>query len=227
MRRHGTRFAVAAAAAALVGLSSQLPLWTMTMRAPQYPKGLRLHAYGTGIWGDLPEINILNHYLGMPPLETPPLEVAAFPFGIALLIVLCLAAPWHRYLSRLAIAALAVTPLVILGDLQWRLYTFGHSFDPHAPIRLKPFTPPVIGSNTMWNFETSSMIGWGIVCLMLPRLFWRSVRGLLDGRPAFSNISRRRRSPKDGAGRHKGPQRFSSCCSGCPGLPPPTHCRSG
>jgi nitrous oxidase accessory protein len=168
MRRAGiTRVALAVVAAALVGLSSVLPLWCMTMKAPQYPKGLKLYAYGTGISGDLREINILNHYLGMAPLETPPLEVALFPVGVAVLIALCLAAPLHRYLSRLAIAALVSTPAAVLADLQWRLYTFGHGFDPHAPIRLKPFTPPVIGSNTMWNFETSSMIGWGIVCLLV------------------------------------------------------------
>ena len=166
MLRPATRFAAAVAAAALVGLSSQLPLWSMTMTAPQYPKGLKLYAYGTGMAGDLREINILNHYVGMPPLETPQLEIAIFPFGIALLMLLCLAAPLHRYLSRLAMVAIVVTPLVVLGDLQWRLYVFGHSFDPHAPIRLKPFTPPVIGSNTMWNFETSAMIGTGILCLI-------------------------------------------------------------
>ena len=37
----------AVAAAALVALSSQLPLWTMEMEAPQYPKGLRLEAWTT------------------------------------------------------------------------------------------------------------------------------------------------------------------------------------
>jgi nitrous oxidase accessory protein len=160
------RITGAVVAAALVAASAVLPLWTMTMRAPQYPKGLRLYAYGTGISGDLREIDILNHYLGMPPLETPQLETTLFPYGIALLIGLCLLAPLHRYLWRTALGAVAVTPLAVLGDLQWRLYTFGHSFDPHAPIRLEAFTPPVIGSNTMWNFETSAMISAGLVCLL-------------------------------------------------------------
>jgi nitrous oxidase accessory protein len=160
------RIAGAVVAAALVAASAMLPLWTMTMKAPQYPKGLRLNAYGTGISGDLREIDILNHYLGMPPLETPQVETALFLYGIALLIGLCLLAPLHRYLWRTALGAVAITPLVVLGDLQWRLYTFGHSFDPHAPIRLKAFTPPVIGTNTMWNFETSAMISAGLVCLL-------------------------------------------------------------
>src|SRR5687767_1639282 len=42
------RIGAGVAAAVLVALSAQLPLWTMTMRAPQYPGGLRLYAYGTG-----------------------------------------------------------------------------------------------------------------------------------------------------------------------------------
>ncbi len=159
------RVLAAVGAAGLVGLSTQLPLWSMTMRAPQYPKGLHLHAYGTRMVGDLRELNILNHYIGMPPIEAPALETAIFPIGIALLVALCLLAPVHRWLCRIAIVATSITPVFILGDLQWRLYTFGHSLDPHAPIRLKPFTPLVLGSSQMGNFASSSMIAGGMLCL--------------------------------------------------------------
>ena len=70
-RARAIRIVSGLAAAALVALSAQLPLWSMTMRAPQYPTGLHLHAYGTDMAGDLREINILNHYIGMPPIEAP------------------------------------------------------------------------------------------------------------------------------------------------------------
>ena len=90
------RIGAAVAAAALVALSAQLPLWTMTMRAPQYPRGLRLYAYGAGMQGDLRELNILNHYIGMPEIAAPAFETAMFPIGIALLVVMCLLAPAHR-----------------------------------------------------------------------------------------------------------------------------------
>jgi nitrous oxide reductase family maturation protein NosD len=158
-------FASALAAAALVGLSTTLPLWTLTMKAPQYPKGLRLEAFGTGMVGDLRELNILNHYIGMRPIEMPPLETALFPIGILFLVAACLAAPLHRYLRGLAVAALALTPLVILADLQRWLYVFGHSLDPHAPIRLKPFTPLVLGSSRMGNFESFGLPGTALLCL--------------------------------------------------------------
>jgi nitrous oxidase accessory protein len=160
------RSVAALGAAALVALGSQLPLWSMEMEAPQYPKGLHLHAYGTGMTGDINELNILNHYIGMPPIEAPAFETAMFPYGMMVLIALCLLSPIHRWLRRLAVFATAVTPVIILADLQYRLYVFGHTLDPKAPIRPEPFTPLVIGESTMGNFETNGMISWGFVCIV-------------------------------------------------------------
>ncbi len=165
-RSRVTGLLAAMGAAALVWVAAGQPLWTMTMRAPQYPKGLRLEAYGTGITGDLKELNILNHYIGMRPLDpAPPLETAIFPYTIAGLIVLCLAAPLHRGLRRLAVIATVATPIGILADLQWWLYTYGHSLNPKAPIRLEPFTPLVLGTSSMGNFESHAMISTGVLCL--------------------------------------------------------------
>lgn len=167
MRRGAlVRWAAALAAAGLIALSATLPLWTMTMRAPQYPKGLHLEAYGTGMEGDLRELNILNHYIGMPPIEAPAFETAIYPYSIAALVVLCLLSPLHRWLRRLAIVAASAAPLVILADLQWQLYTFGHTLNPKAPIRLEPFTPLVLGSSKMGNFVSSGMVASGFLCLV-------------------------------------------------------------
>lgn len=165
-RARVARVAAGVLAAALVALSAQLPLWSMTMRAPQYPRGLHLYAYGTALSGDVHEINILNHYIGMPPIEAPPLETALFPFGIAALVVICLLSPLHQWLRRLAIAATAAAPVMMLVDLQWRLYSFGHSLNPKAPIRLEPFTPLVIGETTMGNFVSTGMVSWGFGCIV-------------------------------------------------------------
>ena len=160
------RIGAAVAAAALVALSARLPLWTMSMSAPQYPKGLRLYAYGAGMQGDVPELNILNHYIGMPPIVAPAFETAMFPIGIAVLIVLCLIAPAHRWLLRAAAVATTLVPVGILADLQWRLYTFGHTLNPKAPIRLQAFTPLVLGQTQMGNFISTAMISWGFVALV-------------------------------------------------------------
>jgi len=163
------------------------------MRAPQYPKGLKLEAYGTGMVGDLRELNILNHYIGMPPIEAPALETAIFPYGIAALVLLCLLAPAHRWFWRLATVATAATPLIILIDLQWRLYTFGHTLDPLAPIRLKPFTPLVLGTSKMGNFVSTGMISTGVLCLLaaavLLVLVGRFSRAI-EARPALPHTGR-------------------------------------
>ena len=169
-RAHSCRAAAGMLAAALVALSAQLPLWSMTMRAPQYPRGLHLYAYGSALSGDVHEISILNHYIGMPPIEAPALETALFPFGIAALVLICLVSPLDKWLRRLAIAATATLPVMILADLQWRLYTFGHSLNPKAPIRLGSFTPLVVGETAMGNFVSTGMVSWGFGCMVAAAL---------------------------------------------------------
>jgi nitrous oxidase accessory protein len=182
------RVAAGLGAAGLVAWGATLPLWTMRMEAPQYPKGLTLAAYGTRMTGDIPELNILNHYIGMPPIQAPALETSLFPIGIVALIVLCLLSPVHRYLHRLALVATALTPVAILADLQWRLYVFGHTLNPKAPIRLKPFTPLVIGATEMGNFESWAMVSWGFWCLAAAAVLLAS-RGYLMRR---FNVPQRR-----------------------------------
>ena len=169
-RARVARTAAGLVAAALAALSTVLPLWSMTMRAPQYPRGLHLHAYGTSLSGDVHEINILNHYIGMPAIEAPALETALFPAGIGALVLICLLSPLHPWLRRLAIAATTAVPVMIIADLQWRLYTFGHSLNPKAPIRLEPFTPLVIGETAMGNFVSTGMVSWGFGCIVAASL---------------------------------------------------------
>lgn len=165
------RFVPPAVSAALVAISTPLPLWSMSMTAPQYRHGLHLTAYGSGMHGDLREINIINHYIGMATIDPrPALEVAMFPIGIGLVVALCLLAPFHRWLRRLAIVATVALPLGILVDLQWWLYTFGHSLNPHAPIRMPAFTPLILGVSRLGNFETTSMIASGVVCMIVAAL---------------------------------------------------------
>ena len=57
-------------AAGLLAVALLLPLWNLTMFAPQYPDGLRMDIYSYELKGgrggqDVREINLLNHYIGM------------------------------------------------------------------------------------------------------------------------------------------------------------------
>ena len=185
------RAACGLAAAGLVAYGATLPLWTMTMRAPQYPGGLHLSAYGTRMTGDVAELNILNHYIGMPPIQAPALETALFPIGIGALIVLCLLSPLHRWLRVLALAATAAAPIAILADLQWQLYTFGHSLNPKAPIRLAPFTPLVVGGTKIGNFESWGMPSWGFWCLVAGAVLLLLAVPLARGRARHASRKRR------------------------------------
>ena len=164
------RISIGAGAAILLLIATTLPIWQATLMAPQYPDGLQMIAYGDRVGGDVKEINLLNHYIGMKPLRWeqiperdlwfPSILVAIAAIGIAL------AAPrgWAR---RIACAALWMFPLGILADVQFRLYQYGHDLDEGAPLRIPEFTPWVVGPTTVWNFRTWARPGLGVLLLLL------------------------------------------------------------
>lgn len=159
----------ALAAAALLAASWWLPLWKMNLAAPQYPNGLSLVAYGNRVTGDLREINILNHYVGMEKIsEVPAPEMALFPFALGALLLATLAAPFvGRTFLKLTMWATIAMPVITLVDLQWWLHTFGQNLDPHAPLSfIKPFTPLALGVSKVGNFSSTAMISWGIGAML-------------------------------------------------------------
>ena len=156
--------ACAVAAAVLLVIAALLPLWTMTLRAPQYPDGLVLTAYGTRLEGDLAEVNALNHYVGIGSLDPDTIrELALFPFMIAgLVLALVAGALARRKLVRVLLAAaLWAVPLGMLVDLQWWLRNYGQHLHADAPFRLEPFTPKVLGTTTVVNFHSETMVAIG------------------------------------------------------------------
>lgn len=161
------RLVLCAVAAALVLVAMDEPIWTMKLEAPQYPKGLELRAFGQRLEGDIREINIINQYIGMKELsETPAPEMKLFPVGIAVLLVLIAAAPFHRHAYTGAVAALFLFPLTILGDMQLWLYRYGHSLDPDAPLRQKPFTPLVLGESEIGQFKSHAHLATGLELIL-------------------------------------------------------------
>ncbi|MFQ5680013.1 MAG: hypothetical protein ACE5HP_11215, partial [Gemmatimonadota bacterium] len=63
-----SRILLVAVAAALLP-SIFLPVWKITLHAPQYPDGLNLMVYPHTVAGDLREVNLLNHYIGMHEID--------------------------------------------------------------------------------------------------------------------------------------------------------------
>jgi hypothetical protein len=154
------------AAAILLVSSIFLPYWSLTLHAPQYPKGLTVQAYVNRVEGDVSEIDGLNHYIGMRPLD----EAAAFEksisiFGIIGVALLILAAVFvhSRWAALLALPALLL-PAVFLIDLQYWLANFGTNLDPTAALSssVDPFVPPVLGEGVIAQFSTWAVPDTGL-----------------------------------------------------------------
>lgn len=154
-------------------LSFLFPLWRISMKAPQYPQGLRMDIYSHQLVGgndghDVQEINGLNHYIGMRPITREELrDLDWMPFGIVALAMLALRASLLgkvRTMIDLSMVA-AYVSLVAFGRFVWMLWDFGHSLDPKAAVRIEPFMPVVFGSKQIANFHTHSMPQLGSVLM--------------------------------------------------------------
>ncbi len=156
-----------AGAAILLIISMFFPYWSLVLEAPQYPKGLMVHAYINHMEGDVQEIDSLNHYIGMRPLgEAAQLEKSISIFSITALALLLLAAvfihsPWAALLSLPAI----FLPVVFLGDLYFWLNNFGQNLDPKAALSnaIEPFTPTILGEGIIGQFKTVSYADIGLL----------------------------------------------------------------
>ena len=153
-------------AALLLLISIAQPYWEMELLAPQYPKGLHVTAFVHELTGDLFEINGLNHYIGMRPLEeAAALERSLSRVAIGLLALLTLFSIFihTKWVVLMALPAIAM-PVVFLADLQWWLWNFGTNLDPRAPLSsaIKPFVPVVLGRGKIAQFETVATPGIGL-----------------------------------------------------------------
>jgi hypothetical protein len=161
--RFWTRWLLGLAVVPLV-IGGFVPLWQIHFVAPQYPKGLDLYVRSYTIEGgnrgiDLPEINTLNHYVGMKkldPADFADLDFIPFAIGALALLALRVAAIGDvRSLVDLAVLT-GYFGAFSLGRFGYMLYRYGHDLDPRAPIRMDVFMPPILGTKEMGNFTVSS-----------------------------------------------------------------------
>lgn len=154
-------------AAVMLLISLFVPYWSMTLEAPQYPKGLHVTVYVNEMSGDVAEIDGLNHYIGMRPLnEAAQLERSVSMVAITLIAMLALAAVFvhTKWVTLLAVPA-ATVPFVFLGDMYFWLRNFGLNLDPTAPLSsaVKPFVPPVLGEGMIAQFRTVARPEAGLI----------------------------------------------------------------
>lgn len=153
-----------------------LPLWSVSLRAPQYPEGLGMHIHVNEVVGheehDLQNINILNHYIGMQPIEPdaiPELEYMPWILGAFVLLGLVGAAGGRRWMLTGWLVLLVVAGAAGLADFFYWKVEYGHNLSPDAPIKVPgmTYTPPFIGTKQLLNITASSWPSWGSLFLGL------------------------------------------------------------
>lgn len=146
-----------------------LPMWHIHMQAPQYPEGLEIGIYAYKLEGghqgrDIAEINTLNHYVGMAPIDRAQMaDLDWIPFALGALLILALRVAVVGNLRSL-IDLVVVTSyfgLFSFARFSYRMYWLGHHLNPEAPFKMAGFTPAILGSKQVYNFVVSSMPGWG------------------------------------------------------------------
>ena len=151
-------------AAALVVGSYFVPLWNLTMFAPQYPGGLRLDILSHTMIGgnrgqDIKEINTLNHYIGMRDLAVEDFtEFKWLPFGLGALALLFLRGAVLGTVKELVDASVlfGYFGAFSLWSFGYKLYRYGHDLAPTAAVKVAPFTPPIFGHQKVANFDIYS-----------------------------------------------------------------------
>jgi hypothetical protein len=188
----------------LMAWSFFAPMWWVALKAPNYPEhtfpqGVRIHMHWNAVKNgcqlvereevdeDEPldcvhEMNTINHYIGMHPIE----EGAQIEFAIA---------PWvFLVFGALAAASLVYTgpfwwllllpaillPVAFLADFTGWLWWFGHNLKEWAAFTVKPFMPTVFGEGKVAQFSTYAYPHYGFalsvgssLCFLLATLLRR------------------------------------------------------
>ena len=155
------------------------PLWKITLLAPQYPHGMSMFIWMTKITGDEPgtlqNINILNHYIGMKPIEPDSIPELQFMKYIVIAIagLGLIATILNKWQINLAwfIILVGAGALAMYDFYLWE-YDYGHNLDPHAAIKIEgmAYQPPLIGKKLILNFTAISYPNIGALFMVIPMI---------------------------------------------------------
>jgi len=171
------RILMALGAVALLGLFF-FPMWSITLEAPQYPKGseLGIDIHINNVEGsrpnDLDNINNLNHYIGMKRIEPDSIPELKYMPVIVLVLVglgLLVAAFGKRWMIIVWLGLLTGAGVLGMYDFWLWEYDYGHNLDPHAIIKIEgmSYQPPLLGTEQLLNFTASSYpaVGFAFIAL--------------------------------------------------------------
>ncbi len=154
------------------------PIWYVSLEAPNYPKesfpeGIPVYYHFDGFSGDVHEMNTINHYIGMDPMERgAPYLRAIAPY--ALVFVALIMVYYILYDSKILDLLMLIPvflPVIFLGFYAYWLYWFGHNMHPWGAFKIKPFMPTVFGDGKVAQFTTHSYPTTGFWLLLAISLF--------------------------------------------------------
>ncbi|EAU00348.1 hypothetical protein [Campylobacter curvus] len=151
------------------------PIWYVSLEAPNYPKaafpdGIPVYFHVDGYSGDVHEMNTINHYIGMYPMEYGGnVERAIAPYYL-LICTLCMLAFLYydgKFSSLLMIPPI-IAPILFMGAFTGWLYWYGHNMQEWGAFKIKPFMPTVLGDGSVAHFTTHSYpaIGFWVMIIM-------------------------------------------------------------
>jgi copper chaperone NosL len=153
------------------------PIWRITLEAPQYPDGVTMYIWinklGGKTKGTLQNINILNHYVGMQPIDPASIpELKYFPLVIIAMSVLGILTGFTdnpRFWIFWIVVLMILGALGIYDFYLWE-YNYGHNLAGDAPIKVPGmvYQPPLIGSKKLLNFNAISYPYWGSFFVLIP-----------------------------------------------------------
>jgi len=157
------------------------PLWKITLFAPQYPDPLGLNIHITHLsdgnqFGDVDNIDLLNHYIGMAHLPTaknvkkgvvkPFKEFVIFPIVVGIMIILGVVFGFigNRKLYLAWLVILAGLGIAGMYDFYNWLHIYGHHLNPKAILKIldpktglsMAYDPPFFGFKQLLNFKVYS-----------------------------------------------------------------------
>lgn len=153
-----------------------VPLWQVSMTAPQYPEGIGMYIWVNQITGmkpnNLQSINILNHYIGMKAIVPDAIpELRIMPFIVAFFVVSGLAVAFAGKRILLALWVILLVAISAVGVYDYYLwgYDYGHNLSPDAAIKIPgiAYQPPLIGTKSILNFTATSLPHIGGCVLIL------------------------------------------------------------
>ncbi len=149
-----------------------LPLWDISLEAPQYPEGLGMKIWVNKISGDLNTINGLNHYIGMKTIEPDSIkELSIMPFVLGFFALTGVLAGFAGRKKLLTVWVILFVLAGIAGGIDFYMweYDYGTNLNPEAAIKVPgmSYQPPLIGSKQLLNFTAHSYPDAGGIILIV------------------------------------------------------------